>query len=287
MSPASLGIVTFRRHPAGSTTRRYSSGSTRSWPSEIERQATCSSRRPGARPLRAAALHPQPLDVPGRGRPRARARRDARGRRPAAPPAPAARELPGDRAGWLGRSGSTARRSASLDALLLARRRAGRRVLATAREHARRPRRGIIEQWEVSRDLYVILTARSRSRPTAARRVARPGRLLRRARGDRLGRGLRAHPHGHGHRDEPTQAARPRLGARQLADEGRPRLRRPARAGIARPARCRLAAARCDSLRLLPGQALGPEGRRGAGVARRIAGTAPACSPWRCSGFWG
>ena len=76
----------------------------------------------------------------------------------------------------------------------------------SAREQHAAAGEAIVEQWQVSRDLYVILDgAVADHGRRQAPDVLGAGRLLRRARRDRLGRRLRPHAHGDGHRDTATR----------------------------------------------------------------------------------
>ena len=70
MSPASLGVVTFRRHPPRHR-RRGGPGAHQREPGRSDRARRRGVRldRAGARSLCPAAVRPQPLDVAGRGRP--------------------------------------------------------------------------------------------------------------------------------------------------------------------------------------------------------------------------
>ena len=177
MSPASLGVVTFRRHPSGVDDEAILE---RINASLAERDRA---RRRGLhldcscpRPLCAATVHPQPLDVAGRSRPRARAGGDTP--RSTSPPARRryARELSAHRGRLAGTHVSRRRRAALARAVRVARPRAGR---AGPAHRARAPRRGRRKQSSSSgRSAATSMsfsTARSRHgrRRAAARRSAR------------------------------------------------------------------------------------------------------------------
>ena len=92
----------------------------------------------------------------------------------------------------------------------------------SAREHHADAGEAIVEQWQVSRDLYVVLTgdgAGHRGRPDLA---ARPGRFFGELAAIDWGAGFGRTRTATVTATEPTPAARPRLDAREPADEGRP-----------------------------------------------------------------
>src|SRR5262249_2902515 len=154
MSPASLGIVTFRRHPAGIDDEVRLERLNAAFADAIERQGgvvlwTGRVRRCFVRRIcvlthstSQAELHRGP-------------------RLPATPPVNgagrASRELPGDRAGVARPLRPRPGRAALARRLRDARRCAAEGVLLAAREHDAVAGEAIVEQWEVSRDLYVIL----------------------------------------------------------------------------------------------------------------------------------
>jgi glutamate/tyrosine decarboxylase-like PLP-dependent enzyme len=157
MTPASLGIVTFRRHPEGADDEPVLDRINAALAEEIQRRGevfVSTGRVRGRLVLRLCILNHStttaeveralelaatlPVDLAG------------------APAAPRA-SYPPIAEGWLRRPvmPSAALRSLPLFAALDDEQ--ARRVLLTAREHHAVPGEAIVEQWQVSRDMYVVL----------------------------------------------------------------------------------------------------------------------------------
>ena len=158
MSPASLGMLTFRRHPSGVDDEAALERINASLADQIEHQGDVFVSTAVCAGARAAPLHPQPLDDAGRGRPRARAGRDAAGR-----PRPPGRDGAGrgvsaDRAG-LAAAARARRRRRSASCRCSPRSTTSRPSACCAPRTSTTPRPGeaIVEQWQVSRELYVVL----------------------------------------------------------------------------------------------------------------------------------
>ena len=207
MSPASLGIVTFRRHPAGvddeAVLERINAEPGRRRSSASGEVFVSTGRVRGRYVLRLCILNHSTSQR--RGRPRARAGGVAAGRAGGPPRRPRARELPADsrRAGCGGRR-STRTRCARCRCSPRSTTSQRRACCDGAHEH-HALRRGADRRAVAGRrrDLYVVLERRRRGRRRrrTTLHALGPGRVLRRARGDRLGRRLRPHPHGHGDGD--------------------------------------------------------------------------------------
>ena len=166
MSPASLGMVTFRRHPSGVDDEAVLERINANLPTRSSAAARCSSRAPGcaaATSLRLCILNhstsqaevDRALELVATLAVERRTRRRRAG----------ARELPADR----GRAGSVGRRStpSASARCRCSRRSTTTRPSASCSTRARAPRRGwrgVVEQWQVSRDLYVVLDRRGRGR---------------------------------------------------------------------------------------------------------------------------
>ena len=158
MSPASLGIVTFRRHPTGVDDEARLERINAAIAEQIERQGDVfisTGRVRGRFVLRLCILNhsTSQADVDRALELAATLAVDTE----SAPAAPR-ESYPAIEQGWLGRSDldRDALRSfdlfASLDDVQ------AERVLLAAHEHEAVPGEAVIEQWEVSRDLYVIIT---------------------------------------------------------------------------------------------------------------------------------
>ena len=158
MSPASLGVVTFRRHPAGS----HEAALERINASLAERMEqggevfVSTSRVRGRYVLRLCVLNHSTSQ-----REVDRALELARSLPvdPAAAASTVVREsYPALEAGWLGSPtlDSEALRSLPLFASLTAEQ--AERVLLGAHEHLALAREAVVEQWQVSRDLFVVLS---------------------------------------------------------------------------------------------------------------------------------
>jgi aromatic-L-amino-acid/L-tryptophan decarboxylase len=157
MSPASLGIVTFRRHPAGVDDEVRLERMNAGIADEIERQGDVfmsTGRVRGRFVLRLCILNHStsqaevdralelaatlPVDV-------------------ASAPAAPRESYPAIEQGWLGRPDLDQDALRSLDVFATLDDAQAERVLLAAREHDAVAGEAIVEQWEVSRDLYVIL----------------------------------------------------------------------------------------------------------------------------------
>jgi glutamate/tyrosine decarboxylase-like PLP-dependent enzyme len=157
MSPASLGIVTFRRHPAGIDDEVRLERLNAAIADEIERQGDVfmsTGRVRGRFVLRLCILNHStsqaevdralelaatlPVDV-------------------ASAPAAPRESYPAIEQGWLGRPDLDPDALRSLDIFATLDDAQAERVLLAAREHDAVAGAAILEQWEVSRDLYVIL----------------------------------------------------------------------------------------------------------------------------------
>ena len=232
MTPASLGIVTFRRRPSGVDDEAVLERINAELADEIERGGevfVSSARVRGRYVLRLCILNYStsqeevdralelaatlPVDVS------------------AGPPTQAVESYPPIETGWLRRPtvDRDGLRSLALFASLGDDHAA--RVLLNAREHHAEADEAIVEQWQVSRDLYVVLTG-------AVEVTADDRSLATLGPGDFFGElaaidwGWFAHPHATVTATEPTRLLA-RLGARQLADAGRPGLRRAPPGGLA------------------------------------------------------
>ena len=228
MSPASLGVVTFRRHPAGVDDEAVLERINASLAEQIERGGDVflsTGRVRGRFVLRLCILnHSTTQAEVDRALELAATLPVDLGRRV---DRPVRESYPPIEAGWLGRPALDAD-GAALD------RRSSRRSTTSRRSaccspHASTTRWPARRSWSSGRSAATSTSSSTATVEVDGRRQApehaRPGRVLRRARRDRLGRRLRAHALGDGHRARADAPARPRLGARQLADEGRRRLR--------------------------------------------------------------
>jgi selenocysteine lyase/cysteine desulfurase len=159
MSPASLGVVTFRRHPPGSDDEALLEHINATLADQLERSGEVfisSARVRGRYVLRLCVLNHSTSQVEVD-----RALELAESTEPDLAPTPSrsVREsYAALEAGWLGRSALDADglRALPLFASLDAEHSA--RVLGGASEHLAVAGEAVIEQWEVNRDLYVILS---------------------------------------------------------------------------------------------------------------------------------
>ena len=225
MSPASLGVVTFRRHPAGIDNEATLERINASLAEQIERGGevfVSTGRVRGRYVLRLCVLNhstsqaevDRALELAASLEVDLASGRAHRG----------ARELPGAR----GRLARAARRSTPT---ACARCRCSPPWTTSRPSESCSPRTSTLRwpakrSWSSGRSAGTSTSILSGAVEVVADGKhaghARPGRVLRRAGRDRVGSGLRAHALGHGDRDRADAPARPRLGARQLADEGRP-----------------------------------------------------------------
>ena len=236
--------VARRRHvppPPGRRRRRGGARADEREPGRARSSArarSSSRRRRVRRPAGPPAVHPQPLDVAGRGRPCARAGGDTAGRRSPAGAGRVARELPADRAGMAAAPVAPRGRSRSLPLFASLDDGQASACSSPRTSTTRWPARRSSSSGRSAVTSTSSSTARSRSRRTARTlNAARAGRVLRRARRARLGRRLRPHALGHrdGHRAD--AAARPRLGVVNWLMKADPQLRRAARTGVPRAPR--------------------------------------------------
>ena len=159
MSPASLGVVTFRRHPSGVDNEATLERINASLTERIERggEAFISTARVRGRyALRLCILNhsTSQAEVDRALELAATLEVDAA----AGAPVVARESYPAIEAGWLGRPSldPAALRSLELFASLDAEQ--AERVLRNAHEHDAAGSEAVIEQWQISRDLYVILS---------------------------------------------------------------------------------------------------------------------------------
>ncbi len=159
MSEASLGIVTFRRHPSGVDDEAVLERINAQLAEEIERGGEVflsTARVRGRFVLRLCILNHSTSQAEVDRALELAATLDVDiGRRP---PAPARESYPTIEAGWLGRAEVDLAALRSIELFGTLGDEQGNRVLATAHEHHAAPGEEIVEQWEVSRDLYVILS---------------------------------------------------------------------------------------------------------------------------------
>jgi hypothetical protein len=172
MSPASLGVVTFRRRPPGVDDEAILERINASLADRIERGGEVfisTGRVRGRYMLRLCILNhsttqaevDRALELAA-----TLAVDDTAG-----PPAVARESYPTIEAGWLGRSSLDADALRSLPLFASLQDAHLERVLLTAHEHRAANGEAVIEQWQVSRDLYVVLSG--------AAEVAADGNLLR------------------------------------------------------------------------------------------------------------
>ena len=238
MSPASLGVVTFRRHPAGVDDEAALERINASLAERMEQGGevfVSTGRVRGRYVLRLCVLNHSTSQTEVD---RALELAQSLPVDPAAAASTVVREsYPALEAGWLGSPtlDATALRSLPLFASLTAEQ--AQRVLLGAHEHlalAARSRRGAVAGQPGS--LRRVERYGGGRRRWQGPGHTRPGRVLRGAGRDRLGSGLRTHARRHGDCDGADAPARPRLGARRLADQGRPRAPRTTRADFPRAA---------------------------------------------------
>ena len=244
MTPASLGIVTFRRHPPGSTTSQSLDRINANLAEGISDQGdvfVSTGRVRGRYVLRLCILNHSTSQR--RGRPRARAGGDAAGRRAHRAAPRRASSYPPIDAGLAAAPGARrARRCARCRCSPRSSDELGRRACCNAaREHHAIAGEPIVEQWQVSRDLYVVLDGDGRGhggRDAGAR--PRPGEFFGELAAVDWGAGFGRTRTATVSATRAHAAARAGLGARQAADERRARVRRAARAGVARAPRATL-----------------------------------------------
>jgi glutamate/tyrosine decarboxylase-like PLP-dependent enzyme len=157
MSPASLGIVTFRRRPPGIDDEVQLERINAALADEIERQGDVfisTGRIRGRFVLRLCILNHSTSRTEVE---RALELAATLPIVPAASPAAPRESYPAIDEGWLGRPGLDREALRALDLFSSLDDAQAERVLLTAREQDVARREVIVEQWEVSRDLYVIL----------------------------------------------------------------------------------------------------------------------------------
>jgi glutamate/tyrosine decarboxylase-like PLP-dependent enzyme len=159
MSPASLGVVTFRRHPRGVDDEAVLECINASLADQIERGGevfVSTARVRGRYVLRLCLLNHSTTRAEVD---RALELAESLEVDLAAAPSGVVREsYPALEAGWLGRPALDADGLRSLPLLAALDDDQSERVLLTAHEHLALAGEAVVEQWQVSRDLYVILS---------------------------------------------------------------------------------------------------------------------------------
>jgi hypothetical protein len=159
MSPASLGVVTFRRHPRGVDDEAVLERINASLADQIERGGevfVSTARVRGRYVLRLCLLNHSTTRAEVD---RALELAESLEVDLAAAPSSVVREsYPALEAGWLGRPALDADGLRSLSLLAALDDDQSERVLLTAHEHLALAGEAVVEQWQVSRDLYVILS---------------------------------------------------------------------------------------------------------------------------------